>query len=109
MLAETCQPGVLVVDQRLERADVERLHTDPRCPGIGVAGERGADRQPGGLGLATGRRGTDDDVILALQDWPDRPGLRCAQLLPLLIPDPRLDFGMKLLVGASRVVRDLRA
>ena len=101
-LAEHGQPVVLVVDERLQRADDDRL--DPRSvpAQLDPANQRGADRQPGGLGLAARRRRSEDDVAVAGQDRSRGPFLDLPQPFPTGVVDPPLDAGMEQLVGGGR-------
>ena len=77
LLAQLLQPRELVVDQRLERPDVDG--SDPRGRFVEHAGK---DGQKGRLGLPRRRPGRDDQVPRAVEDLMDRVHLDLAELRP---------------------------
>jgi hypothetical protein len=85
--AEQLQALELIVDQGLERADVERLHTAAR-----MIHERREDGKERGLGLAGGGGGGEDHVAVPVQYGGDGVLLDVAQLRPALLPEPALDL-----------------
>jgi hypothetical protein len=96
-LAEFNDPVVLVVDQCLERADVERLEARAGA-GLVVVGEDGADRQHGRLGLATGGGRRDDHVPGTVDDQLGGALLDVTQPVPTMRIDPTLDVRVVQLV-----------
>ena len=86
-LAKLVQPPELVVDQRLERTDVDELET--RAAGIASHDPR-EQRHERRLGLARRGRSGDHEIPVALQQQRDRALLNVAKLGPAALPDPLL-------------------
>ena len=119
--AEVFEALVLVVDQRLQRRDVQDLHADfgsaGRCrshpslvpcanarsvrsvPLHGVRQVR-QDRQEGGFGLSGGRRRRDEHIAIAVEYGVRGAFLGVVQRGPALVVDPALYPGMQ--PGESR-------
>ena len=77
LLAELLQPRELVVDQRLERPDVNRSDTRGR-----FFEHTGQDGQEGRFGFPGRRPGRDDQVTRAVKDFMDGVHLYLAELRP---------------------------
>ena len=99
-LAQPVEPAELIVDQGLERADIEQPEAAAR-----LVGDARDQRQKRRLGLAAGSGGGNDDVAPAGQDRPDRRLLHRPEIAPALLPDPAPDTRMQAVVGEA-VVRD---
>ena len=80
--AEVVQAHELVVDEGLERAHVERSHRGGRV----LVKER-EDGEEGRLGLARGRRGREQHVVVGVEDGLAGSHLDGAQRLPLVLVD----------------------
>lgn len=97
-LAKLVEALELVVDQRLERADIENRQPW-RCSPI----DQCEDRKEGRFGLAGGGRSRDDDVTIALHDRADRLGLDIPQARPALFADPAPDLRIEAVIGIHRL------
>src|ERR1700688_426927 len=90
VFAEFLQTAELIVDEGLERTDIENRE----ARGLPVR-YRGQDRQKRRLGLSgSGRRG-DQDVAVAVQHLHDGAGLDLSQFVPALVADPTLNLWVK--------------
>src|ERR1044071_604845 len=89
-LAEFFEPTKLVVDERLERANIERLHG-----WLWASSELRNDRKEGSLGLASSRRRTDDEVVFCLANRMDGLDLNRLKFLPAHLPNGLLNSGTK--------------
>ena len=87
-LAQALEPPELIVDESLQRADVEQLEA---APAAGTLREAGQQRHKGRFGLAGGRRRRDDHVGVAAQEKRDRLFLDIPEFVPAAAPDPFLD------------------
>ena len=84
---EVFQPFELIVDQRLERPDIDQIKAP--CPRR--AHHLRDQRQKRRLGLAACRRRRDDQIGVAVQHCGYRAFLNGAQRRPALVPDPAAD------------------
>ena len=82
LLAQVVKAQELVVDERLERADVERAHAGRRV--LVKEGEDGEERR---LGFARGGRGREKDVLVGVKDRLGGSNLNGAQVLPRMVVD----------------------
>src|SRR5262245_50330020 len=89
-LAEAIESVELVIDQCLQRADVERPDAAFR-----LFDYAGADGQECRLSLSARRCRSDDDVAPSIKNRVNRPFLDIAQLRPALIPHPSLNVSMQ--------------
>lgn len=99
-LTQWLEPTVLVVDQRLERADIEDAEAIPPIA-VEDAGEQGQDRR---FRLSRGGPGRHDDVA-ARQNGGDRLLLHVPEPLPFLRPDPAPDRLAEALKGGGLQAR----
>ena len=79
LVQQVVEPQELVVDQSLERGDVEAAYRRGR-----VFRKQGEDREKGGLRLAGGRGRSQQNVVVGAEDRFARRGLNAAQRLPLI-------------------------
>ena len=96
-LAQLFQTAKLVVDECLERADVES-----REARLLAVGNRRHYRQECCFGLSGGRRRRDQDIAVSFENRDDRSRLNLAQFVPTLIADPTLNLRMQLMVGGIK-------
>ena len=105
-LTEVFEAPVLVVDQRLQRRDVQHLHADShrihsslvscantrsdRSVPLADARQVRQDRQEGGLGLSGGGRRDDDHIAVAVEYGDGGAFLSVVQRGPALVVDPAL-------------------
>ena len=88
MLAHLLEPGELIVDQSLERRDVEAADG---CGGLLL--HEGDDGEEGGLGLPRGGGGAQQQVIAGIEYGIGRCCLYRPKALPPLSVDVVLDEG----------------
>ena len=86
LVAQVVQAVELVVDEGLERADVECADA-----GRGILPELREDGEEGRLGLARGRLCGQKDVLIRIEDGVRRGYLDGAQALPIMAVDEVLD------------------
>nr|WP_246337551.1 hypothetical protein [Azospirillum oleiclasticum] len=95
-LARRVEAAELVVDQRLQRADVEQAEAARR-----LARDAGDQWKEGGLRLAARGLGRHDHVPPAGHDRRDGGPLHRPQIPPLLPPHPPPDAGVELVEGVG--------
>ena len=78
--AQVVQPGKLVVDQRLQGADVNAAHA-----GGHILGKQGDDGEERRLRLAGGRGGGEQHVFVRVENGVRRRDLNGAQILPVVL------------------------
>ena len=84
--AEVVEPQELIVDEGLERADVDGADARGR-----VLIKQGEDGEKGCLRLAGGSGGREQDVVIRVEDRLCRGDLDATQALPLVVVDEVLD------------------
>lgn len=98
--AKLIETPELVVDQCLQRADVNRFEASPRR-----VGDTRDDGQKGCLSLAACGSRSDDDIGLGIENRRDGLFLNVAQLAPVLLPDPPPDRLAEAVEAGRRLVR----
>ena len=93
--AEVLQAEELVVDQRLQGADVDAADRGGR-----VLPELGEDGEEGRLGLARGGRRGEKDVVVRVEDGVGGRDLHGTEALPVVVVDEVLDEGCVAVEGA---------
>ena len=89
--AEIFEPSELIVNQRLQRTDIKRLHGVCR-----LGSDLRKNREESSFGLATRGGRSKNQIILGLEDSFNGVDLKRPQLVPTLIPNSFLDLRMKL-------------
>lgn len=87
---QTLQPSELIVDQRLQRTDVESLEPDGM-----IFRDCRYDWKKRSFRFATRRSRSYQHVTVASEDYRYRVVLNVAKFRPILLPDPSLNLGMQ--------------
>ena len=82
LLAEVVQAEELVVDERLERTDIERADARGR-----VFVQERENGEEGGLGLTLGSGCREQHVLIGIEDGVGRRHLDAAEALPIVFID----------------------
>ena len=96
---QVIRPQKLIVDQRLERADVDRPHRSGR-----ILKKLGEDGEKGSLRLAGSGGGTQQHVVIGIENGIPRRHLNGTQRLPVIAVDEILHKGriaVKYIHGAA--------